>query len=79
MTAIAKMECVILFEDEIRIAAKLVKQFFDMPQDATDEEYSAAAKTTFMAFATALNRAEEDDVVLLLGRKPAPVDKQTGN
>ena len=70
MTANAKFDCIILFEDEIRTAAKLVKRFVELDKDVDSEEYLTAARAMVNACFVALQRADEDGICLLLGRKP---------
>ena len=70
MTANAKFDCIILFEDEIKTAAKMVKRFIELDKSVDSEEYMLAATAMVNACSVALQRADEDGVCLLLGRKP---------
>ena len=71
MTANAKFDCIILFEDEIKTAAKMVKRFVEFDKDADSEEHLLAAAIAMVnACSVALQRADEDGVCLLLGSKP---------
>ena len=69
MAAGTKVNFVILFEDEVRAAAKAVRRMHEMPEDVPQEEFSQAAHEAFAACFAALNQADRDDVVLMLGRK----------
>jgi hypothetical protein len=68
------MKTVILFEDEVRIAAKACAALRDMPDGTSDEEFQAAARTLLNTCVAALDGAEDDAACVLLGRKPLSFD-----
>jgi hypothetical protein len=70
MTAKATYEMVVMFEDEIRQAAKCVRAFMDLPEDAAAADLEAASTKLLQACMVALDGADADGAVLLLGRKP---------
>jgi len=67
MAAKATLELCILFEDELRKAAKLLKQFDEVAESkyATDAEKSAAAATAFKACRLALWGISDTNVVMV--------------
>jgi hypothetical protein len=72
MSAKTTNTLIVLFEDEVRLAAKLVKALVELPQDCSDAEYSAAARDALNACIYALAGADNENASLLLGRKPTP-------
>jgi hypothetical protein len=70
MAASASYEIVILFEDEIRLAAKALADL-ECAEDASDEDYERAGSNALKACFAALSGAHKPGVVLVLGRKPA--------
>ena len=68
----ATMECTILFEDEIRLASKAIKEFYALPKDAPGPEHENALRNLVRACYTALLDADDEAKVLLLTRKPTP-------
>lgn len=85
MVTRTKMDCVVLFEDEVRAAAKLLRQFFDLSnndkgESVTDDQYQAAGAAAIRAAYVALDGAENDAAIVLLGRKPTtPNEKVRGD
>ena len=76
MTTEAKFYSVILFEDEIKAAAQAVKHFYTVVtgENPSREEAEAAAQELFKSCYVALDGAEKEGAVLLLGRKPVGFD-----
>lgn len=72
MSAKATHKICILFDDEIRIAAKAVAALRDLPDDSAEDVIAAHLGAAFDACNAALYGADHDDYVLLLGRKPTP-------
>lgn len=68
MTAKATYKVVVLFEDEIRQAAKLLRGFFEPSRELTAAELTGIVEACFCA----IQGAEDDEAVLCLGRKPVP-------
>lgn len=66
MTAKAEYRVIVLFEDELRLAARLLSGFFDKDRDLTSEE----AVGIFEACHCALQGADDEGAVLVMGRKP---------
>ena len=66
MSAKTEYRCVVLFEDEVRAAAKLLAGFFDPARDPTGEEAISIIEACYAA----LQGAEDDSAVVMLGRKP---------
>jgi hypothetical protein len=71
MTAKGSYKTIILFEDEVRAAAKACSALRNLPAGAPDEEFQAAARAVLDACIVALDGAEDDAACVLLGRKPA--------
>lgn len=67
MTANATYNLVVLFDDEVRLAARLLRAFFETGQDLSADE----AVQIIEACHCALQGADADDAVLMLGRKPS--------
>lgn len=65
-----RIKFVILLEDEVRIAAKALACVFAMTKETPQEDFAAAAKEAMQACKAALDGAENDSCVLLLGRNP---------
>ena len=67
MSAKATLNLCLLFEDELRKAAKLMKQFDEVAESkyATDAEKSAAAATAFKACRIALYGVNDTNIVML--------------
>lgn len=61
---------VILFEEELAIAAKAVADLGTRHEKATDEEYAELLMNAMQACSVALRGAEADGVKLLLTSKP---------
>jgi hypothetical protein len=63
---------IVLFEDEVRIAAKAIHEFFSLNKNAeiSDAEFQRLGTNAIHACMVALSGAHEDENVLLLGRKP---------
>jgi hypothetical protein len=57
---------IVLFEDEIRQAARLLRGFFDAERELTADEAVGIIQACF----TAIQGAEDDEAVIVLGRKP---------
>lgn len=68
---------VVLFEDEVRHAAKTVKQFYALAKDetASKDDQDTAFHSMCSACHVALYGADDDEAVLLLGRKPLTVER----
>ena len=74
----ASMEIVVLFEDEVRLAAKAVAAFVALDEDAPDAEHHRASQNLLNACMVALAGADADDAVLVLGKKPNVKKSRTG-
>jgi hypothetical protein len=70
MTHQANYRMVVLFEDEVREAARALAAYRALPDDADDEAFEAASKA-FRLCTVALLGAEDDAAALVLSRKPA--------
>lgn len=68
MSAGAKMDCVVLFEDEIRIAAKAIEHACDL-KDASDQARQDAWSEAMEACMVALAGAERDDAALMMASR----------
>jgi len=67
VSAKTEYRCVVLFEDEVRAAAKLLAKFFEpAARDPTGEEAISIIEACYAA----LQGAEDDSAVVMLGRKP---------
>lgn len=73
MTAKVAYNVVILFEDEVRAAARLMAGLFAEERSLSADEAIAIIKACHCA----LQGAEVDDALLLLGRKPSPAGRRT--
>lgn len=78
MIAKATFQTVILFEDEVRIAAKACAALDALPADCPQEEFSRAARAALDACHTALYGAHDDAAAILLTRKPSPYLAEVG-
>jgi hypothetical protein len=76
MPANGSYKTTILFEDEVRAAAKACAALRDLPAGAPDEEFQAAARAALDVCIVALDGAEDDASCLLLGRKPSSFVEQ---
>lgn len=66
----SKLEIVMLFEDEIRTAARAILRFAEMRQNGSDEAAVAAALAdAIKASSCALQGAESENHVLIMVRK----------
>lgn len=70
MTAKTTFRAVILFEDEVRTAAKLLHALESMPDNVPNDEYISAVRVALSAAFVALQGADDDGATVLLGRKP---------
>lgn len=66
MTAKAEYRVIVVFEDELRTAARLLRGFFDAERSLTAEEATGIIEACFCA----LQGVEDDGAVVVLGRKP---------
>lgn len=73
MTAKATYNLVVLFDDEVRLAARLLRAFFETGQDLSADE----AVQIIEACHCALQGADAEDAVLVLGRKPPIAASET--
>lgn len=79
MTANAKCNLVVLFEDEIRKAAKLLHQLYELPEDSSQEEYGKCVHDAVRACRVALfHEALLDDgsIVMLTSGDPFKPQKK---
>lgn len=74
MTDRVKLNLVILWEDEIRIASKLLK----LAQEASENDAPAAAQAAYAACMTALWGINDNSVAVMLASS-AILPKRSGN
>ena len=63
MTDRIKLRLVILWEDEIRLASKLLRE----AQEAPEEHATAAAQAAYAACMTALWGIDDNDIAVMVG------------
>lgn len=69
MSAGADLRLIVLWDDEIRTAAKALDRFFGMSRDTPESELQAAMGDALMASRVALVGAEEDGKSLVLSSR----------
>ena len=72
MTAAANVQLVVLFEDEIRKASKMLDQVFNLPEGIAPEELSVCVQDALRACQVALYHEQllkEGSIVMLTGSR----------
>lgn len=72
MTAAANVQLVVLFEDELRKAAKLLEQFYAAAEETPDEDISRMASDALQACRVALYHEQllrDGAIVMLTGSR----------
>lgn len=69
-TATVKTKMVVLWADEIRLAAQALKRVHEIPDGTPEAEADALVRAFVNAAWCALDGAEDEDAVLLLTTKP---------
>ena len=69
MAAEGKIDFVMLWEEELRLAAKLFDDYHALPDDASEEDEQQAALAAFHAADAALNGLKPDTSVVMLSNR----------
>lgn len=69
MSAKSETRITLLFDDELREAAKALRALAELHDDAPYAEYNAASLRAVNACVAALMGADDDGAILMLGRK----------
>ena len=75
MPAVSDVKMVILFEDELRKASRLLDQLFMLPEDASDDVFQTAARAAIQACRVALYHPallEDASIVMMTARGAFP-------